>query len=135
MSDKQGAIKFLDYRVSKVEFYLNKTEKQSNELNVEVSSDKEVDKELKNMLVELNVEIGDKDESPFFMSICLEGLFELSQDYLDYDINLFYSNALSILYPYVRAIVSTYTAGANIKPVILPTINIKKDVKIKIFEK
>ena len=126
MSDKQGAIKFLDYRVSKVEFYLNKTEKQSNELNVEVSSDKEVDKELKNMLVELNVEIGDKDESPFFMSICLEGLFELSQDYLDYDINLFYSNALSILYPYVRAIVSTYTAGANIKPVILPTINIKK---------
>ena len=129
MSDKQGAIKFLDYRVSKVEFYLNKTEKQSNELNVEVSSDKEFDKELKNMLVELNVEIGDKDESPFFMSICLEGLFELSQDYLDYDINLFYSNALSILYPYVRAIVSTYTAGANIKPVILPTINIKKMLK------
>lgn len=129
MSDKQGAIKFLDYRVSKVEFYLNKTEKQSNELNVEVSSDKEVDKELKNMLVELNVEIGDKDESLFFMSICLEGLFELSQDYLDYDINLFYSNALSILYPYVRAIVSTYTAGANIKPVILPTINIKKMLK------
>ena len=129
MSDKQGAIKFLDYRVSKVEFYLNKTEKQSNELNVEGSSDKEVDKELKNMLVELNVEIGDKDESPFFMSICLEGLFELSQDYLDYDINLFYSNALSILYPYVRAIVSTYTAGANIKPVILPTINIKKMLK------
>ena len=129
MSDKQGAIKFLDYRVSKVEFYLNKTEKQSNELNVEVSSDKEVDKELKNMLVELNVEIGDKDESPFFMSICLEGLFELSQDYLDYDINLFYSNALSILYPYVRAIVSTYTAGTNIKPVILPTINIKKMLK------
>ena len=129
MSDKQGAIKFLDYRVSKVEFYLNKTEKQSNELNVEASSDKEVDKELKNMLVELNVEIGDKDESPFFMSICLEGLFELSQDYLDYDINLFYSNALSILYPYVRAIVSTYTAGANIKPVILPTINIKKMLK------
>ena len=129
MSDKQGAIKFLDYRVSKVEFYLNKTEKQSNELNVEVSSDKEVDKELKNMLVELNVEIGDKDESPFFMSICLEGLFELSQDYLDYDINLFYSNALSILYPYVRANVSTYTAGANIKPVILPTINIKKMLK------
>ena len=129
MPDKQGAIKFLDYRVSKVEFYLNKTEKQSNELNVEVSSDKEVDKELKNMLVELNVEIGDKDESPFFMSICLEGLFELSQDYLDYDINLFYSNALSILYPYVRAIVSTYTAGANIKPVILPTINIKKMLK------
>ena len=129
MSDKQGAIKFLDYRVSKVEYYLNKTEKQSNELNVEVSSDKEVDKELKNMLVELNVEIGDKDESPFFMSICLEGLFELSQDYLDYDINLFYSNALSIMYPYVRAIVSTYTAGANIKPVILPTINIKKMLK------
>lgn len=129
MSDKQGAIRFLDYRVSKVEFYLNKTEKQSNELNVEVSSDKEVDTELKNMLVELNVEIGDKEESPFFMSICLEGLFELSQDYLEYDINVFYSNALSILYPYVRAIVSTYTAGANIKPVILPTINIKKMLK------
>ena len=30
MSDKQGAIKFLDYRVSKVEFYLNKTENFKN---------------------------------------------------------------------------------------------------------
>ncbi len=129
MSDKQGAIRFLDYRVLKVEFYLNDVETQSDELNVKFSSDKEIDKELNNMLVELDVKIGDKDKSPFFMNICLEGLFELSQDYLDYDIDNFYSNALAILYPYIRAIVSTYTAGANIQPVILPTINIKKMLK------
>lgn len=129
MSDKQGAIRFLDYRVLKVEFYLNDVETQSDELNVKFSSDKEIDKELNNMLVELDVKIGDKDKSSFFMNICLEGLFELSQDYLDYDIDNFYSNALAILYPYIRAIVSTYTAGANIQPVILPTINIKKMLK------
>ena len=35
----------------------------------------------------------------------------------------FYPNSLAIIFPYVRAFVSTITLQANIQPVVLPTIN------------
>lgn len=36
----------------------------------------------------------------------------------------FYSNSIAILFPYVRAFVSTVTLQANIKPVLIPTLNL-----------
>lgn len=41
------------------------------------------------------------------------------------------ANAIAILFPYIRAIVSTYTAHANIVPVILPPMNINAYLKKK----
>ena len=36
----------------------------------------------------------------------------------------FYPNSLAILFPYVRAFVSTMSLQANINPIVLPTINL-----------
>lgn len=36
----------------------------------------------------------------------------------------FYPNSLAIIFPYVRAFVSTITLQANVRPVILPTVNL-----------
>lgn len=36
----------------------------------------------------------------------------------------FYNNAIAILFPYVRAFVSTVTLQANIQPLVLPTLNL-----------
>ncbi len=36
----------------------------------------------------------------------------------------FYINSIAILFPYVRAFVSTVTLQANIPPIVLPTMNI-----------
>ena len=36
----------------------------------------------------------------------------------------FYPNSLAIVFPYVRAFVSTITLQANMQPVVLPTINL-----------
>ncbi|RZJ69804.1 MAG: hypothetical protein EOO49_16235 [Flavobacterium sp.] len=36
----------------------------------------------------------------------------------------FYRNAIAIIFPYVRAFVSSVTALANITPLILPTYNL-----------
>lgn len=36
----------------------------------------------------------------------------------------FYTNAIAILFPYVRAFVSTLTLQANIMPLVLPTLNL-----------
>lgn len=36
----------------------------------------------------------------------------------------FYANSIAILFPYVRAFVSTVTLQANIRPIVLPTYNV-----------
>lgn len=36
----------------------------------------------------------------------------------------FYSNCIAIVFPYVRAFVSTITLQANVTPIMLPTLNI-----------
>ncbi len=50
----------------------------------------------------------------------------------------FYSNSIAILFPYVRAFVSTVTLQANISPMMLPTMNLsslqeelKKNTKVQ----
>lgn len=35
-------------------------------------------------------------------------------------------NTVAILFPYIRALVSNYTANANVPPLILPPINVSK---------
>lgn len=36
----------------------------------------------------------------------------------------FYPNSLAILFPYIRAFVSTISLQANVQPILLPTINL-----------
>lgn len=36
----------------------------------------------------------------------------------------FYPNSIAIVYPYIRAFVSTLTLQANVQPIILPTMNL-----------
>lgn len=38
--------------------------------------------------------------------------------------NFFYPNSLAILFPYVRAFISTISLQANVSPILLPTINL-----------
>ena len=59
------------------------------------------------------------------VNISLEADFEFNgiselEDVPDY----FYPNSLAIVYPYVRAFVSTLSLQANIHPLLLPTINL-----------
>ena len=39
--------------------------------------------------------------------------------------DFFYSNCIAIVFPYIRAFISTVTLQANVKPVIIPTLNIQ----------
>lgn len=36
----------------------------------------------------------------------------------------FYRNSIAIVFPYIRAFISTVTLQANIPPIILPTMNL-----------
>lgn len=51
---------------------------------------------------------------------------DVEQDIPDY----FYANSIAILFPYIRAFVSTITLQANVPPIVLPTLNLSdlKDI-------
>ncbi|MCW2262094.1 MULTISPECIES: protein-export chaperone SecB [Sphingobacterium] len=60
-----------------------------------------------------------------FVSVDCESIFEFTNvsslaEVPDY----FYTNCIAILFPYLRAYVSTITVQSNIRPIILPTLNL-----------
>lgn len=61
---------------------------------------------------------------PFDAKVEMEGIFEI-QNGEDHEA-LMRFNATSILFPYLRAALSSLTMIANISPVVLPTINVAK---------
>ena len=79
------------------------------------------------MKVDLTVNIFEEnDKYPFFMKVTVEGDFIIENN--EENIN-FEPNAVAIIYPYIRSIVSTYTANANIMALTLPVINVNKLLK------
>lgn len=65
-----------------------------------------------------------KNDMPFFMEIDIEGLFHLENWEQPEQLPIITSNAIAILFPYLRSIVSMVTANANISPYVLPVMNI-----------
>lgn len=76
--------------------------------------------------VRLNIEIGDKEFKvyDFFVNVSIIGEFETNE----VDSNLV-PNAIAILFPYLRSLVSDLTSKGNKKPIILPPININDLIK------
>lgn len=72
------------------------------------------------------------------VNVVCEALFSFDTLINEEDIpSFFYPNSLAIVFPYVRAFVSTITLQANVHPVVLPTVNLigltdvlKKNTKV-----
>ncbi len=130
-----SSLKFINYIVNNIEFKRNiiDSEKKVWNLNFDINETTKVDDNKKNMEIILILNLfKDISDAPFYMNIEIIGEFSLEGEG---DITNYKANAIAIMYPYLRAIVSTYTSGANVMPVILPAINVnamleqKKDKK------
>lgn len=79
--------------------------------------------DLKFIFSAFSTESGD---SPFIRIQCL-GTFSFENVNEIGEIpSFFYRNSIAILFPYVRAFISTVTLQANIPPMILPTYNLSE---------
>lgn len=126
-----SSLKFLNYIVNKVNYKTNNTEikKDGWKLNFDIKNTTKANQEKNKMSITLNVNIfNGVEDAPFYMEAEIIGYFELEGED---DITRYEANAIAIMYPYLRAIVSTYTASANIAPVILPAINVNAMLKRK----
>lgn len=130
MDNIKSTLKFIDYYVNKVEFYNNEYfEDAPVEIDFKISNNIEYMEGDKNntFLVTLDSTIfGDAvvKNYPFSMNISLTGIFQIDGDDIENKESFAEVNSVAILFPYLRAIVSTYTSNANIQPLILPPINV-----------
>ncbi len=118
-----SSLVFNNYIVNNVNFkYNEKSSKESWQLTFEVHNETRYNNEKNRMQIRLSVNIfkGIVD-APFYMDVTITGDFRLNGEE---DISKYEANAIAIMYPYLRAIVSTYTSSANINPLILPAINV-----------
>lgn len=66
-----------------------------------------------------------KEETDFTIRLKCNGYFRFQKAIGVEEIpGFFFPNSIAILFPYVRAFVSTLTLQANVSPMLLPTINL-----------
>lgn len=76
-----------------------------------------------------NAEIKDY---PFYIKVVMTGVFEIDLETTDNTKKSFIErNAIAILFPYIRALLSVYTSNANVGTLILPPINVVKYLEEK----
>lgn len=126
-----SSLKFMNYIVNSVNY---KTNDKLNEngpwkLNFDITNTTKINEEKNKMAITLAISVFKGIENaPFYIDVEITGYFELEgeDDILKYE-----ANAIAIMYPYLRSIVSNYTSSANVSPVILPAINVNAMLKRK----
>ena len=127
-----SSLRFISYNVVSLNFVNNEAfEKAPVSIDFEVSSEimKKSDT-LADVKITLNIFPDSvKNNYPFTMVLSVIGNFEIEN--VNDSSSLFEVNAVAIMFPYLRALVSTITANANVPPLILPPINVVKLMKNK----
>ncbi len=119
----KAAFSLDNYRFEKVNIDFSK--KISNSLDIAFSPSgryisKESVFELKFIFAAHNGEVADA-----FVKIECIALYKFEKNLQFEDIpTYFYRNSIAIIFPYVRAFISTVTLQANIPPIVLPTMNL-----------
>ena len=117
-------LKFLNHIVNSIDYKSNlqPNVKGSWQLTFDITNTTKVNKEQNKMDITLGVSIfKGVENAPFNMDVVTTGYFALEGED---DITKYEANAINILYPYLRAIISNYTSSENITPVTLPTLNL-----------
>ena len=93
-------------------------------INVGANVDKATN--ISNVMVKL--EILEKEQASLKITCCMIGVFDLTNvKNLPISVDDFlYINAPTVIFPYLREIVSNMTLRAGIKPLIIPTFNFKE---------
>ncbi|WP_258115338.1 protein-export chaperone SecB [Levilactobacillus yiduensis] len=129
-----AVIQFEGYEVTQMHYEKNKNFKRPENGKLKIAPLFSVNVEEKNdnesaVLLSVSLEKG----APFNLQVSIEGLFKYNaeEDKSDFGKNnLFSTNAVAILFPYLRSCVSALTNLSNDAPaLILPTMNIVELLK------
>ncbi len=134
MGNIESVLRFIDYFINKIEFY-NNEDFEEMPVSIDLSITRKIEyinDEDNTFLVTLDTRIfenASKNNYPFSMNISITGIFEIDDNNAKDKENFAEVNSIAILFPYLRSIVSTYTANANVHPLILPPINVVRMIQ------
>lgn len=136
MSNNKSILRFEKYIVKEIYYVTNEmcVGTEEFELDFDFDTNMNVDVKENRIEIELCVDIfkdAIRKNYPFEMRVSIKGYFSINADNMDIDVRMFEQNAVAILFPYIRAIVSTYTVNANVAPVLLPAMNINAYIRKK----
>lgn len=126
------SLTFKKYLVDYIEFKRNESYVPNGKVDIELGMTHNIemlnDLTARVMLIVNIFEDSEKNNKPFEMKIVISGIFEISE-MNETNKKIIEQNTLSILFPYARAIISTYTANSGVPTLILPPINILEYLK------
>lgn len=127
-------LRFKDYVVNNIEFKNNFSfDDGPVDIDFDINSEVNFVNESEFFLA-LEVELfrdAEKNNYPFNFKVEIIGSFEIDCDDDKQKNILSEQNSVAILFPYVRALISTYTSASNVLPIILPPINVVKYLQNK----
>ena len=134
MVNAKSSLKFKNYVVDSIDFKSN-LDYSGTETELDFDIDSEFKFEEDTFILRLEISIfkdAKQNNYPFSMRVSLLGLFEFDSD-LNIETRTVFAeqNAISILFPYLRAMISVYSSNANIGTILLPPINVVKYLENK----
>ena len=129
MQNKSTALEMTSYSITSFKYEKNKNFKPK-EKNIQIPLDfqtkfKKVDED--NLIAEFTVDIVDDEKFPFQLSLMLQSGFKSSK--WELNANQVELTIASILFPYVRALITSLTATAGEQPIMLPVMNVAEMIK------
>ena len=126
MEVPKSSLNFLGYKVRSIDFHVNEDFVEDQDtFNIEPELTIEVQREDEIGVVLLSCSVfDDETEYPFTLHIAMEGGFQLNNIPQEKTDDVLSRNAVAIMYPYLRAAVTSITQTAGINPLILPIANV-----------
>lgn len=126
MAEQIAKFRFKGYKIVESHIVSSPEEEASQNLNVEFEQTVGVNEEGHNMRLEMTANINDENNA-LDIKVKAQGFFEFETDLKPDEKDIFFrTSAPAILFPYVRAYITTLSSLSGVKPVILPTLNMSQ---------
>lgn len=132
-SPVNSTLQFLHYDVNKIQF-INNPDYEAQEIEVDLEFDSAIERSEEYIAQKVSIEVfpnGLENGMPFQLQIDLTGHFRLVDGAEKMETKNIETNTLAILFPYVRSLVTTITANANVPALVLPPLNIVRTLEEK----
>jgi preprotein translocase subunit SecB len=132
---KKSTFQFVEYFIRKSIFIRRTINNSKKDYSIKITPNGVLNLNNNQFQLSLEIDIIDKQEDTF-VNVEIIGLFKFTGDF-DEVKNFLYLNAPAILFPYLRAYISTLTTLSGLDTYTLPTMNLSslKDELEKSIEK
>lgn len=121
---KDAAFTLLTYKFTNVILNLSSIGSEDEDLNISITPSGVFVRQDRKFILKFTFEAKNK-KGDLCISVVCDAVY-LFRENLDYEEipSYFFPNSIAILFPYVRAFISTLTLQANYQPLVLPTMNL-----------